>query len=77
VPNKTISIPDDVIPIIDNLGMPFSTWIAEQLRRHAAGVAGLDLGQQLLADAALAHGERPTDDESRRAVERMERSAPW
>lgn len=63
--------------IIDSLDVPFSTWIAEQLRRHAADVTGPDLGQQLLEDAALASSERPTGEESRRAVERMERTAPW
>ena len=77
VANKTISVPADVIPIIESLGVPFSTWVTEQLRRHAADRTDLDLGQQLLADAALAGDERPTDDESRRTLERMERSAPW
>ncbi|MBK6967895.1 MAG: hypothetical protein IPH29_01930 [Candidatus Microthrix sp.] len=57
--------------------MPFSTWVADQLRRHAAAQSALSLGQQLLADAALAGRERPTDEESRVAMERMERSAPW
>ncbi len=77
VPNKTISVPEDVVPIIDSLDVPFSTWVTEQLRRHAAGLTDLTLGQQLLADAVLAGGERPTEDESRSAVLRMDRSAPW
>lgn len=77
VANKTISVPSDVIPIIESLEVPFSTWVTEQLRRYAAAQIHLDLGQQLLADAALADDQRPTDDESRRALERMERSAPW
>jgi hypothetical protein len=38
---------------------------------------GLSLGHQLLADAALANAEPPTDQQSRAAIERMERSAPW
>lgn len=77
VANKTISVPSDVIPIIDSLDVPFSTWVTEQLRRHAAAQTQLDLGQQFLADAALAGEGRPTDGQSRRAMERMERSAPW
>lgn len=77
MPNKTISVPDDVVPIIDGLGMPFSTWVADQLRRHAAKHAGLSLSQQLLADAALAATEPPTSEESLALLERMERSAPW
>jgi len=77
VPNKTISVPDDVLPIIERLGVPFSTWVADQLRRHAAAHTGLTLGQQLLADAAMAGAEPPTDDASRAALERMDRSAPW
>lgn len=77
MPNKTISIPDDVVPIIDGLGVPFSTWVADQLRHYAATQTGLSLGQQLLADAALAGAEPPTDEESLAVVERMERSAPW
>ena len=77
VPNKTISVPDDVVPIIDGLEVPFSTWVTNQLRHHAAAHTGLTLGQQLLADAALAGAEPPSDEESRAVVERMERSAPW
>jgi hypothetical protein len=77
MPNKTISIPEDVVPIIDRLGVPFSTWVADQLRRYAATHTGLSLGQQLLADAATAGAEPPTDDESLAVLERMDRSAPW
>jgi hypothetical protein len=83
MPNKTISVPDDVVPIIDDLGMPFSTWVADQLRRYAASQTEMTLGQELLADAVLADGTvladgaRPTDAESRATLERMERSAPW
>lgn len=77
VANKTISIPDDVLPIIDTLEVPFSTWVADQLRRHAAMQNGLDLGEQLLADAKLAGQSRPTKAESQAALDRMERSAPW
>jgi hypothetical protein len=77
VPNKTISVPDDVLPIIDRLGVPFSVWVADQLRHYAATQTGLSLSQQLLADAALAGAEPPTDEESLAVVQRMERSAPW
>lgn len=76
MPNKTISVPDDVVPIIDSLGVPFSRWVTEQLRRHAAQ-STKSLAQQLMADAALAATERPTADDARAAGERMERSAPW
>jgi hypothetical protein len=72
VPNKTISVPDDVVPIIDNLGVPFSTWVADQLRHHAATHQAAGLAQQLLAGI-----KPPTAAESLRAMERMERSAPW
>jgi hypothetical protein len=77
VPNKTISVPDDVVPIIESLDVPFSTWVADQLRRHAAAHPGLTFAQQLLADAALAQVEPPTEAESREALARMDRSAPW
>lgn len=77
VSNKTISLPEDVLPIIDSLGVPFSSWVADQLRHYAAAQTGLSLGQQLLADAALAGAEPPTDRESLAMVERMQRSAPW
>ncbi len=77
MPNKTISVPDDVVPIIESLGVPFSTWVTDQLRHHAATRHGLSLGQQLLADATLAGADPPTDEESRAVLERMERSAPW
>lgn len=77
MPNKTISLPDEVVPIIDRLGVPFSAWVADQLRRHDAAQLGLNLGQQLLADAAMAGAEPPSDAESRAVVERMARCAPW
>jgi hypothetical protein len=77
MPNKTISVPDDVVPIIDNLGVPFSTWVADQLRHHAATHTGLSLSQQLLTDAELAGTKPPTAAASLRAMKRMERSAPW
>ena len=77
VPNKTISVPEDVVPIIDRLGVPFSTWVADQLRRHAATHSELGFAQQLRADAAQARAEPPTAAESSAAMERMERSAPW
>lgn len=77
MPNKTISLPEDVVPIIEGLGVPFSTWVADQLRRHAAAHPPMRLGQQLLTDARIAGGEAPSDAQSRAAVQRMERSAPW
>jgi hypothetical protein len=77
MPNKTISIPDDVLPIIDKLDVPFSVWVANQLRHHAATQHALQLSQQLLADADLAGNNPPTKAESMKAVQRMERSAPW
>ncbi|HTO01789.1 MAG TPA: hypothetical protein VL068_14055 [Microthrixaceae bacterium] len=74
--NKTISVPDDVVPIIDELGMPFSRWVTEQLRRHAAQ-STLSFGQQLLADAAMSESGRPTAQDSKNVGERMGRSASW
>lgn len=76
MPNKTISVPDDVVSIIESLEMPFSTWVTNQLRHHAASRTELSFGQQLLADAELADG-RPTKEESLAAVRRMDESAPW
>ncbi len=73
--NKTISLPDDVVPIIDSLEEPFSAWVANQLRRFAAEQSEASFGQQLLTDATLA--DRPTPDESKATLDRMERSAPW
>ena len=77
MPNKTISVPEDVVPIIDGLGVPFSRWVADQLRHHAATHSALGFAQQLLADAQLANAEPPTEAESSAALERMKRSAPW
>lgn len=76
VPNKTISVPDDVVPIIESLDVPFSKWVTDRLRRHAAETM-MTFPQQLLADAALGASEPPSDEEARRVGERMERSAPW
>jgi hypothetical protein len=77
VPNRTISVPDDVVPIIDSLDIPFSRWVTEQLRRHAAQ-STVSFAQQLLTDAALAGADRrPSKDDARAAGERMDRSAPW
>lgn len=75
--SKTISLPDDVVPIIDSLPAPFSTWVVEQLRRYESAGNGLSLGQQLLADAEFAGSEAPTGAESQSTVDRLERSAPW
>ena len=76
MPDKTISVPDDVVPIIENLGVPFSRWVTDQLRRHSAQTT-TTFGQQLVTDAALAVGERPTERHALATAERMERSAPW
>jgi hypothetical protein len=76
VRNKTISVPDDVVPIIDSLDVPFSRWVTEQLRRHAASSA-MSFADQLLADAALARRDRPTRRDAVAAGDRMEQSAPW
>jgi hypothetical protein len=37
----------------------------------------MSFADQLLADAVLAGGERPTRKDAAAAGERMERSAPW
>jgi hypothetical protein len=74
MPNKTISVPDDVIPVIESLDVPFSRWVTDQLRRHAAR-STMSFADQLVLDAALAAGERLPDREA--AGDRMERSAPW
>jgi hypothetical protein len=73
VPNKTISVPDDVVSIIDSLEVPFSKWVTDQLRRHAAQ-STVTFGDQLLADAVLAHAERPV---ASAVGKRMGESAPW
>jgi len=76
MPNKTISVPDDVVPIIDRLDIPFSRWVTEQLRRHAAQTA-MPLSEQLLADAALTRSEPGARRGARAIGERMAKSAPW
>jgi hypothetical protein len=76
MPNKTISVPDDVVPIIESLQVPFSRWVTDQLRRHAAASA-MSFADQLLADAALADSRRPSRKDAVATGERMERSAPW
>ena len=76
VPNKTISVPDDVVPIINSLDVPFSRWVTDQLRLHSAQTT-TTFAQQLVADAVLAAGEPLTERDARAVAERMERSAPW
>ena len=76
VPNKTISVPDDVVPIIDSLGVPFSRWVTQQLRRHSAQTT-MTFAQQLVADAALVAGEPTPVRDVLDVAERMEWSAPW
>lgn len=76
MPNKAISVPDDVVPIIESLDVPFSRWVTEQLRRHAA-LSTMSFAEQVLADATLATGDGLTDQDAVEAGRRMERSAPW
>ena len=77
VPNRTISVPDDVVSVIDSLDVPFSRWVTEQLRRHAAQSI-VTFGQQLVNDAAIAGADlRPSAADARDVGDRMERSAPW
>lgn len=76
MPNKTISVPDDVVPIIEALEVPFSRWVTDQLRRHGSATTR-SLAQQLLEDAALAEGTRPSVRDARSIGARMDRSAPW
>ena len=74
MPNKTISVPADVLPIIEGLDVPFSHWVAERLREHARQME-IPFGEQLLQDAALTEDvERPSRAEIGR---RMGRSAAW
>lgn len=77
MPNKTISIPSDLIPVIEGLEVPFSNWVATQLRHHAANQEKATFAEQLMTDAVLTAEGRPSADESQAAGERMERSAPW
>ncbi len=76
MPNKTISVPDDVVPIIESLDVPFSRWVTDQLRRHAAQ-STMSFAEQLRVDAAHAGADRPTERDARSIGKRMERSAPW
>lgn len=76
VPNKTISVPDDVVPIIESLHEPFSRWVTDQLRRHAAQ-STMSFADQLVADAALAASDGLTREDATVIGERMDRSAPW
>ena len=77
MPNRTISVPDDVVPVIESLDIPFSRWVTEQLRRHAAQ-STVTFGQQLVKVASLARADlRPSAAAARDTGKRMERSAPW
>ena len=70
-------MPDDVVPIIDNLDVPLSKWVTEQLRRHAAQ-STMSFIQQFEADAALVTTERKlTMSDALAAGQRTEQSAPW
>jgi hypothetical protein len=77
MPNRTISVPDDVVPIIEALEIPFSRWVTDQLRLHSAQ-SKISFAKQLEADAVLAGSEpRPSIADARRVGARMNRSAPW
>ncbi|MGB3411311.1 MAG: hypothetical protein WBA45_08930 [Microthrixaceae bacterium] len=77
MPNRTISVPDDVVPIIDSLDIPFSRWVTNQLRIHGAQVV-VPFAQQLEADAELAGVEcRQSDQDAHVVGERMQRLAHW
>ena len=77
MPNRTISVPNNVVPVIDALDMPFSQWVTEQLRRHAAESA-VTFAEQLVRDGALARADKRASKARARDVgQRMERSAPW
>ena len=77
MPNRTISVPNNVVPVIDALDMPFSQWVTEQLRRHAAESA-VTFAEQLVRDGALARSDKRASKARARDVgQRMERSAPW
>jgi hypothetical protein len=76
MPNKTISVPDDVVAIIDGLPIPFSRWVTEQLRRHAAQNT-ITFAEQLVADAAMDTSSAPSLKRSRETGRQMHRSAPW
>jgi len=78
VPNRTISVPDDVLPVIASLDVPFSRWVTDQLRRHAAQ-STTSFSQQIEADAELAAGSGPRvkAPDATEVGRRMERSAPW
>ena len=76
MPNKTISLPDDIVPIIDTLPVPFSRWVSDQLRLHAAR-SERSFAQQLLDDAATAGSDGLTREDAVAIGERMDRSALW
>lgn len=76
MPNKTISLPDDVVWIIDSLDVPFSRWVTEQLRRHAAR-STMSFADQVLADGALAARQGLDDRDAVAVGKRMDQSAPW
>jgi hypothetical protein len=75
VQERVISVPDDVIPIIDSLGVPLSHWVTDQLRRHASR-ADTSFAQQLVQDATLS-GAGPSRRDIHSDSHHMERSAPW
>lgn len=77
MPNKTISLPEDVAPIIERLDKPFSQWVADQLRRYQAESVE-SFQKQLELDASLASTEEKLTSRDAVAIgRRMERSAPW
>ncbi len=76
MPNKTISVPDDVVPIIEGLGMPFSRWVTDQLR-HYAKATEMTFADQVRVDGDLASDSPPSHAEARAIGARMGRTAPW
>jgi len=74
VPKRTISVPDEVVPIIDSLDVPFSRWVTDQLRRHAAQ-STMSFADQLVADAALAAPDGLSRADATAVGERMDQSA--
>ncbi len=58
VPNKTISLPDEVMPIVDSLDEPFSNWVRDELlKRRAKQDRESDRWDQIRAMAQELAGE--------------------
>ena len=58
MPNKTISLPDEVMPIIDSLEVPFSNWVRDELlKRRSSQDRKRDRWEQIEAMAHELAGE--------------------